>query len=689
MSFMNAIQSMLPRPENRSGDEIARDVEDELAFHLEMRTRAIESEEGVDRATAGELARTRFGNVDRIRNECQRIALKERNMLQRVNLALMIVVMLVVVGVGAQVYITQRYNTLALQAITSDLAKMKFDAAAAGHAENSRSSAGGGIVFLKGGVARNGIYSLPPEGTLTIDRAINAAGGLQGDAAGARVQIKRRDGDGWRSFNYKLQDAGVGDFVLQNDDEITVTLAIDPRQFRAETALPVGSWSQIDEQARPMPGGATIESMASDDVRNTVGVPIGILTLPGDEEMYRLAFDVGSSPTNLRVQRMSNRGNLSNGRWELRSNVLTVNLAPALPEQDEPLRFAYKAAAGAPSVSDTRAKAVGDFVVRLFALADPSDPNLDQTIREFLDVEEKGLDQKYAGDPATAGMIKELIVARRKIFDADAGFRAAASAAQREKAVNDFLTELLAGDAPREGVSAAQLLDAASNRIDQLAGGDQALEQTLRARIAQARSMLAAKADTGDVAAPPAAAASSATANLVHLAGDVVRPGEYNMPAVGVLTLDRILTAAGGLKDGGDAEVAVDGLDDQGKPVRRISIPQWSSHDAADGRYVLKAGDRVTVKALPPGTASSGAMSDAELQKFIPRLMTASIPNSAASTLPTLAELNRAAAAIDIAYANDPTLLAKLRGMVETVRARLEPAPANGPTTAPEVQQDH
>lgn len=588
MSFMNAIQSMLPRPENRSGDEIARDVEDELAFHLEMRTRAIESEEGVDRATAGGLARARFGDVDRIRNECQRIALKERNMLQRVNLALMIVVMLVVVGVGAQVYITQRYNTLALQAITSDLAKMKFDAAAAGHAENSRSSAGGGIVFLKGGVARNGIYSLPPEGTLTIDRAINAAGGLQGDADGARVQIKRRDGDGWRSFNYKLQDAGVGDFVLQNDDEITVTLAIDPRQSPAETAIPVGSWSQIDEQSRPMPGGATIESMASDDVRNTVGVPIGILTLPGDAEKYRLAFDVGSSPTNLRVQRMSNRGNLSNGRWELSSNVLTVNLAPALPEHDEPLRFAYKAAAGAPSVSDTRAKAVGDFVVRLFALADPSDPNLDQTIREFLDAEEKAVDLRYANDPATAGMIKELIAARRKIFESDAAIHRAATAEAQAAAIADFLKDTLtAVDSNAPAIRASEVLESASRRIDEEFAGNPQVAAQLRERVAEAR--------------------------------------------------------------------------------KALDAPSTSQ----------------------PASAPAGGMSDAELQKFIPRLMTASIPNSAASTLPTLEELNRAAAAIDIAYANDPTLLAKLRGMVETVRARLEPAPANGPTTAPEVQQDH
>jgi hypothetical protein len=52
-----------------------------------------------------------------------------------------------------------------------------------------------------------------------------------------------------------------------------------------------------------------------------------------------------------------------------------------------------------------------------------------------------------------------------------------------------------------------------------------------------------------------------------------------------------------------------------------------------------------------------------------------------------LDELNRGAAAIDIAYAGDPTLLAKLREMVRTVRTRLESTPANEPATAADPEQ--
>jgi protein involved in polysaccharide export with SLBB domain len=132
MTWVQAIQSKLPftgPPERRSESQIDGDLDDEFAFHLEMKTREL-MEEGYNPEAARGLAVARFGNIEHIKQRCKRIALEERIMLQRVNFVLMIVVALMVIGVGAQVMITQRYNTVALMDITSQIAKMRLDAAA-------------------------------------------------------------------------------------------------------------------------------------------------------------------------------------------------------------------------------------------------------------------------------------------------------------------------------------------------------------------------------------------------------------------------------------------------------------------------------------------------------------------------------------------------------------------------------
>lgn len=132
MTWIETIQARLPfagPPERRSESQIERDLEDEFAFHLEMKTRELMNE-GHDLQAARGLALGSFGNVELIKKRCKRIALEERIMLQRVNFVMMIVVVMMVVAVGVQVMITQRYNTVALQDITAQIAKMRLDAAA-------------------------------------------------------------------------------------------------------------------------------------------------------------------------------------------------------------------------------------------------------------------------------------------------------------------------------------------------------------------------------------------------------------------------------------------------------------------------------------------------------------------------------------------------------------------------------
>ena len=126
------LQSLLPftgPPDRRSPAEIDADLEEEFAFHLEMKTRELISE-GHAPEDARALAYSSFGDLQAIKMKCRRIALEERIMLQRINLVLMIIVLIMVVIVGIQVLLTQRYNTLALLDITSQLAKMRVEAAA-------------------------------------------------------------------------------------------------------------------------------------------------------------------------------------------------------------------------------------------------------------------------------------------------------------------------------------------------------------------------------------------------------------------------------------------------------------------------------------------------------------------------------------------------------------------------------
>jgi hypothetical protein len=167
MSWLSAMQIRLNWPlrgDRRSEPQIEDDLEDEFAFHLEQRARAL-IEEGNDPAASRGLARARFGDVERIKRQCKRIAMEERIMLQRVNVVMMGVVMLMVIGVGLHVMITQRYNTLALQAITTDLARMKFESAAEARvipidhagADNQTAAA---RVLVEGDVDRPGWYPI-------------------------------------------------------------------------------------------------------------------------------------------------------------------------------------------------------------------------------------------------------------------------------------------------------------------------------------------------------------------------------------------------------------------------------------------------------------------------------------------------------------------------------------------------
>lgn len=138
-------------------------------------------------------------------------------MLQRINLVLMIVVLIVVGLVSLQMYITQK-------TLTADLAQMRKEA-------NSS-----GVVYLAGDVLRPGVFSLPKDG-LRLSRFFAAAGELTG--LPVLVEVKRTE-DGKdvvvvQKTISSSDELGDHDIELQPDDLITVTA---PEQTRTSPRAP-------------------------------------------------------------------------------------------------------------------------------------------------------------------------------------------------------------------------------------------------------------------------------------------------------------------------------------------------------------------------------------------------------------------------------------------------------------------
>jgi hypothetical protein len=215
----------LPRFDPRDDQQIDAAIDDELTFHIEQVTRElVEAGQSDEDAKANALAR--FGDVQQIKAQCKRIALEERIMLQRINLVLMIVVLLAVAFVSVQIYVTQKYNTLALQAIVADLADMKVP--------NTATSPG--FIYLDGDVQRPGVYGFPQIGRLTLSRLVVSAGGSDTPAFHLRV-IRTVDQTPEKVFDRLVDDLGdlaEDDFNLESNDLVVVAATKDVQTNRDE-----------------------------------------------------------------------------------------------------------------------------------------------------------------------------------------------------------------------------------------------------------------------------------------------------------------------------------------------------------------------------------------------------------------------------------------------------------------------
>jgi hypothetical protein len=100
-SVLRPFADWLRTHEWQSRADIERDIDDEIAFHLEMRERDL-VEAGLSESDARRAAQDRFGDVVRVKDKCRKVKLGERVMLQRLHVVLLAVLLAAVVGIGWQ-----------------------------------------------------------------------------------------------------------------------------------------------------------------------------------------------------------------------------------------------------------------------------------------------------------------------------------------------------------------------------------------------------------------------------------------------------------------------------------------------------------------------------------------------------------------------------------------------------------
>jgi len=409
-----------PRPDPRGDEQLETDLADELEFHLERRRREYERE-GLDSAAARRAAALRFGDVQRIKAQCRRIARKERIMLQKINLVLMIVVLMAVVGVSVQMYVTQRYNTLAIQAMSAQLAEQAVEGKAA-----ERST---GTVFVDGKVRRPGVYDIPADG-LTMRRLLVVAG-HRNQHANATVH-RRIDDEAEETYTVEVLADGTirgDDLVLRGGDLVVFSEISDAshsydsgRTSSATNQDIAGLWQQVDDAGHVIDAGMRIEILSRADIRNLQGDPAGNIVVPGLAYEIRVVFRWNRMP-NLEIHDCFEGPNyLAHGRWLLDNEHLVLNLAPApgsRPEHEH-VRFArVNNQQVLDTLADEQAKvtALTDFIIQMMTVADPRAIGSELTVQSVLDAAAGKLDEQVVNDPEIEAQIREAIDAAKRRKD--------------------------------------------------------------------------------------------------------------------------------------------------------------------------------------------------------------------------------------------------------------------------------
>ncbi len=311
----------LPSPDRRGPEQIAADLDDEFAFHLDELVREL-LETGLDPAEARAAARRRFGDVTRIRKQCLRVALGERIMLQRINVVLMVTVLLAVAVLSVQIFLLT--GQLRREAPAETVAP----------------------VLVDGDIDRPGYYNIEPDGAevLLLHELLRQAGGISVDQ---RVQHLSVGPDGAEKTTWSAASQ-LGDnpkkIVVRPGDRIRVTTIAGPsgvsqrnprRGFDEQLKELSGRW-RLDSDASAGEV-VSLDVVSADDIMNMTGSPTGTLRLPAFEAEIRVVFRDSLPPaSNLELlDRIDLPGYKEFGRWRLDDGRLTINVARAAPDVGE------------------------------------------------------------------------------------------------------------------------------------------------------------------------------------------------------------------------------------------------------------------------------------------------------------------------------------------------------------------
>lgn len=362
MSLLALVNQMLPRLDPRSPDEVAKDVDDEFAFHLAaVEAELIEAGAAPDKAKRE--AAERFGDTDKYKRQCARIAMEERIMLQRINAVLMVIVLLAVIGVSVQMYLTQRYNSLALADITAQLATMKVIQDQDVGAANQRpapsdedalinASRPGMMISVRGNVVNPGVYTIH-EPELTINELISMSGGIDtnvlteaGQGAQISIAVDRPVGNSriakvFRREISHLADLSDDDLRFRSGDVLFVTIL--PRDW--SPPAPEGpSAAQPGDETHPFvyvtglvrrPGVYSLPTDGTLTVERLLAASGDITVSPAHIALIRV---VDGKSTSLLDQTVDDISSLVGAEVGLRGGDM-VRVSEPVPAPDRPVVF--------------------------------------------------------------------------------------------------------------------------------------------------------------------------------------------------------------------------------------------------------------------------------------------------------------------------------------------------------------
>jgi hypothetical protein len=217
--------------DERSPDQIRAEAREELGHHMDcLRDELIRG--GAAVADLDARVAERFGDAERYAAECTKIALKERVMLQRINLGLLIVLGLAVAWSAwgtarASARSAAALDKLAQRIETLDQARRPMSPAATASLANE----GATRVMVTGPktVARQGVYALDEHGSMTVRRVLIGADfsvdhWKSSSPTPGPIQVLRLTKDGNNKVVFSLSHdeyaSNSKDFVLLGGDRV-------------------------------------------------------------------------------------------------------------------------------------------------------------------------------------------------------------------------------------------------------------------------------------------------------------------------------------------------------------------------------------------------------------------------------------------------------------------------------------